>query len=123
MGLQPRTKSQSLEKAAGRINDIREAGIDADFSDAVNLETYEKLAGRVREQLQNYNASLLLARRNRDLLRHMERQLDDLTERMLAGVASRYGKDSDQYALAGGTKKSEIKTYRPQTFEPGKESD
>lgn len=32
-----------------------------------------------------------------------------MSERMLAGVAARYGKDSSQYEQAGGVRKSERK--------------
>lgn len=35
---------------------------------------------------------------------------------MLAGVASKYGKDSNEYEMAGGTRKSEIK--RPAKKKP-----
>jgi hypothetical protein len=38
-----------------------------------------------------------------------EASLRDLSERMLAGVAAVYGKDSDQYEKAGGVRKSERK--------------
>jgi len=38
-----------------------------------------------------------------------EADLRDLGERMLAGVAAVYGKDSDQYEQAGGVRKSECK--------------
>ena len=31
----------------------------------------------------------------------------DTSERMLAGVAAKYGRDSTEYEMAGGTKKSE----------------
>lgn len=39
----------------------------------------------------------------------MEAELADLTERMLKGVASQYGRDSVEYGQAGGTRKSDIK--------------
>ncbi len=38
-----------------------------------------------------------------------EKSLRDLNERMLIGVAARYGKDSNEYEKAGGIKKSERK--------------
>ena len=38
-----------------------------------------------------------------------EASLRDLSERMLAGVAAVYGKNSDQYEQAGGVRKSERK--------------
>ena len=41
--------------------------------------------------------------------RAAEKAIRDLSERMLAGVASKYGKDSSEYEMAGGTRKSERK--------------
>lgn len=38
-----------------------------------------------------------------------EDRLKDLSERVLLGVATRYGKDSDEYEMAGGIRKSERK--------------
>lgn len=36
-------------------------------------------------------------------------QVKDLSKRMLTGVASKYGKNSSEYEMAGGTRKSERK--------------
>ncbi|WP_223279999.1 hypothetical protein [Nostoc sp. PA-18-2419] len=36
-----------------------------------------------------------------------ERVLNDYSEHMLLSVASRYGKNSDEYGMAGGTRKSQ----------------
>ena len=38
-----------------------------------------------------------------------ELALKDLSERMLMGVGSKFGKDSDEYEMAGGVRKSEHK--------------
>jgi len=44
-----------------------------------------------------------------------ERLVRDMSERMLAGVAARFGKDSDAYEKAGGTRKSERKHREAKT--------
>lgn len=41
-----------------------------------------------------------------------------MSERMLAGVAARYGKDSSQYEQAGGVRKSERKRPTRKTKTP-----
>jgi hypothetical protein len=40
-------------------------------------------------------------------LKEKEKLLRAFSERMLTGVAAKFGKDSEQYQKAGGTKKSE----------------
>jgi hypothetical protein len=39
----------------------------------------------------------------------------DLNERVLSGVASKYGKNSNEYEMAGGKRKSEIKRTSKKT--------
>ncbi|MDD2922102.1 MAG: hypothetical protein PHQ36_07425 [Anaerolineales bacterium] len=59
------------------------------------LSAYNTLLSQVDEV---YNAVL-----------SAEKALRDLNERMLTGVAAKYGKDSSQYEMAGGIRKSERK--------------
>lgn len=42
-------------------------------------------------------------------------KLKDLNERILTGVATKYGKNSTQYEMAGGKKKSERKKATKKT--------
>jgi len=56
-----------------------------------------------------YNALLSQADQAQNELLAAEKAIRDLSERMLAGVASKYGKDSSEYEMAGGTRKSERK--------------
>jgi hypothetical protein len=44
-----------------------------------------------------------------------EKTLRDMSERMLTGVATKYGKDSDEYEKAGGVRKRDRKRFRTQT--------
>jgi hypothetical protein len=41
-----------------------------------------------------------------------EKELDDLNARMLAGVAVKFGRDSNEYEMSGGTRLSECKPPR-----------
>jgi hypothetical protein len=40
-------------------------------------------------------------------IKELERSLGDLSEQMLIGVAFKYSKDSREYEMAGGVRKSE----------------
>jgi hypothetical protein len=55
-------------------------------------------------------------------LEQSETELADWTERMLKGVASRYGRNSEEYAKAGGTRKDDIRypSRKPVTAPPTK---
>ncbi len=43
----------------------------------------------------------------RSEIEEMEKNLGALSERILLGVACRYGKDSTEYGMAGGVRKSD----------------
>jgi hypothetical protein len=62
-----------------------------------------------RQKLVRYNALLSEAEEERREFNTAERQLADLTDRMLAAVGAAYGRNSIEYAKAGGTLKSERK--------------
>ncbi|MDF3057635.1 MAG: hypothetical protein K0R17_1850 [Rariglobus sp.] len=51
-------------------------------------------------------------------LESAEKTLDDLSSRMLAGVGVKYGKNSDEYEKAGGTRPDERKSPRRSTPAP-----
>ena len=62
-----------------------------------------------RDKLNEYNTLLSDADSALNQLEALESTISDLSDRMLKGVASRYGRDSDEYEKAGGTRKSDIK--------------
>ena len=56
-----------------------------------------------------YNQLLALLDEKSVLLREAEKRVADFSERIMAAVAARHGKDSAEYAHAGGKRKSDIK--------------
>ena len=48
-----------------------------------------------------------------------EKALADLSERMLGGVASKFGKNSSEYEMAGGVRKSDRKRPVRKAKAPG----
>ena len=63
----------------------------------------------LRNKVDRYNTHLSVADELKNQVGESEKTLKDLSERMLSGVASKYGKNSDEYEMAGGVKKSERK--------------
>ena len=61
-------------------------------------------------------------------IEHQEKSLSALCERMLLGVAVKYGKDSAEYEMAGGVRKSErirknnASSLKPEAEEPTNEN-
>ncbi|MEH2268677.1 MAG: hypothetical protein V7K68_09640, partial [Nostoc sp.] len=58
-------------------------------------------------QLDAYNTALAVIDSSKTEMDELDRNLSDLTEKMLLGVAFKYGKDSREYEMAGGVRKSD----------------
>lgn len=115
MGRTKRT-SKALEKAAARANGLKAVGA-FDFGNGLNTAAFEQAVTDTRAKLDDYNQTLSLVDEKYNLLLAAEKSLQDLSERVLAGVAARYGKNSNEYELAGGVRKSERK--RPASRKKG----
>ncbi|WP_202978942.1 hypothetical protein [Halomicronema hongdechloris] len=85
---------------------------DIDFGSGLTLATYEARIQAAREKLQAYNRILSMVDGAYNDLIAAEKELMDFSERMLSGFGVRYGKDSSEYEMAGGQRKSE---YRKRT--------
>lgn len=79
-----------------------------------NLETEIAAAQAL---LEAYNVKLAEADAALNTFKAKEKELKTLNARMLAAVGVRYGKDSNEYEQAGGTRTSEI-VWRTTAGEP-----
>jgi hypothetical protein len=72
----------------------------------------------LEESISGYNQSLSDADALRDTISELERQANDVSERLLAMVLANYGRDSVEYQRMGGVRKSEITPTgsRPETY-------
>jgi hypothetical protein len=94
--------STELEKAQARLRGLQAIQSDLNLGSGISLYEYEKLIQSVDSSLQTYNISLSESDRNRIELQDVESQLATLSSRILSAIAALYGKDSKEYAMAGG---------------------
>lgn len=106
MGRQ-RRNSKVLEGANQRINGLSQIEPDVDFGGDLTLSKFKQKAAKFSADLDTYNQQLAQLDDLANSLNADEKSLGELSERMLAGAGARWGKDSSQYELAGGTRKSE----------------
>ena len=98
-----------LEKGTTRLAAVKSIDAALDLGNNINVTVYETELNLLRTKLNTYNTTLSTID---DLYNACLAQLDvvkDLNERILTGVATKYGKNSTQYEMAGGKKKSERK--------------
>lgn len=105
-------KSASLLKAESRLVGIKSINTKLDMGSGMSATAYEKEIVALRQKITAYNTTLAqLDARSNEII-DAEKQLFTLSERMLLGVAMKYGKDSSEYEMAGGTRRSEHRRRR-----------
>jgi hypothetical protein len=101
--------SKVIDKAQHRAAGLASINPDLDLGNSLGLATYKAMITETRNKLEAYNNALSVADAANNALKQSERELAMTTERMLVGVAFKYGKDSSEYEMAGGVRKSERK--------------
>ncbi|MBW4419164.1 MAG: hypothetical protein KME13_08030 [Myxacorys californica WJT36-NPBG1] len=106
----PRQKrsSQTLERAQQRSVSLQSIDPALDLGKGLTLEVYLSAIATHKTQLDDYNRTLSSIEQLALAVDESEKVLKDLSERMLLGVGAFYGKDSEQYVMAGGARKSDV---------------
>jgi hypothetical protein len=100
--------SKVLEKANVRAAGLRSIGQE-DFGGGLTTASYDAAVEETRQKLEDYNQALSAVDEKANILADSEKKLQDLNERVLAGVAAKYGKNSNQYEKVGGVRKADRK--------------
>ncbi|OYD96235.1 hypothetical protein CDG76_05300 [Nostoc sp. 'Peltigera membranacea cyanobiont' 210A] len=109
---QRKRNSMSLTKAERRIEGMQTINPELDFSNGFSIATYNTKVIELREKLAAYNQAQTIVDKTQNALVEAERELNTYSEQMLLNVASCYGKNSDEYEMAGGTRRSDRKKPR-----------
>lgn len=102
-----------LEKGITRLAAVKSIDTALDLGSNINVANYETQVNLLSTKLSTYNTALSTID---DLYNDCIAQIaviKDWNERILTGVATKYGKNSSQYEMAGGKKKSERKKVTP----------
>lgn len=102
-------KASHYEQAAARLASLKSIDPKLDLGNGLSVAFYETAINELRAHMEAYNSLLSKTDELQNIVNQKNKDLRDLSERMLTGVASRFGKNSDQYEMAGGVKKSERK--------------
>ncbi len=99
--------SRILDKAQIRILKLRSIDATMDFGHDRNIPTLTQQIDQLNTKLNNYNTALAQIDAAKLDIDEMEKDLGDLIDQMLNGVSAKYGNDSREYEMAGGTRKSD----------------
>jgi hypothetical protein len=105
----PRRKRNSriLEKAQFRVAGLKAIDPNINFDDTCNMQNLTQLIEQFHNTLDDYNAAIAMIDSSRKKLDEMEKSLSQVSDKMLMGVGFKYGKNSNEYELAGGVRDSE----------------
>ncbi|MGJ5675930.1 MAG: hypothetical protein ACR9NN_20320 [Nostochopsis sp.] len=106
---QRKRNSIALTKAERRIEGIQMIHPELDFGNGLSIASYNTKILELRDKLAAYNQARAMIEKTQNALVEAERELNVYSEQMLLSVASRYGKNSAEYGMAGGTRRSERK--------------
>jgi hypothetical protein len=95
--------SNALDKAQRRLALLKSIDEHLDLGYGLTIDTYSRAIETARTTLEAHNTLLSKVEESRKAVIQMDSSLSSLSERMLSGVATKYGKDSVEYAKAGGT--------------------
>ncbi|WP_375513623.1 hypothetical protein [uncultured Nostoc sp.] len=106
MSLRKRT-SRVLESAELRFAGLKSINANLDLGDAYNLKSLTELIEQLRTKIEAHNTTLSTIDSSKVEIEELERILGTFSEKMLMGIGFKYGKDSREYEMAGGVRKSE----------------
>ncbi|MBD2247187.1 hypothetical protein [Nostoc sp. FACHB-888] len=104
---QRKRTSRVLENAELRFAGLKAINPNLDLGDAYNLTNLTQLLEQVRIKLEGYNTTLSMVDSSKLELEELEQTLGAFSEKMLMGIGFKYGKDSREYEMAGGVRRSE----------------
>ncbi|MDZ8090281.1 MAG: hypothetical protein RMY16_32730 [Nostoc sp. DedQUE12b] len=99
--------SRILEKAEFRVAGLKAIDPNINFDDTCNLQNLTQLIDNFHNTLDDYNAAIAMIGSSRNKLDEMEKTLSQVSDKMLTWVGCKYGKNSNEYELAGGVRDSE----------------
>ncbi len=107
----PRVKRSSIiiEKADQRLASLQSIDPNLDLTKGLTIQAFSDSIETARRRVAAYNTTLSHLDADRAAMVEAEKAVSAFAEKMLIGVAFEYGKDSREYEMAGGTRKSQRK--------------
>ncbi len=114
MARKKKIHTATILKAKSRLDGLKHIDPKLDLGGGMTVTAFDKEVTTVMKKVEDFNAILREADRASNELEAMEKQLGRLSSRMLAGVVTRFGRDSSEYEIVGGVRTSDRKRRKPQ---------
>jgi hypothetical protein len=94
--------SKVIDRAQLRIANLKSIDSTLDLDNGLSIDALMALIDETRKMIQTYNIALATIEQTSNQVRDREKSIADMSERLLFGVASRYGKNSEEYRRVSG---------------------
>ncbi|MBW4673622.1 MAG: hypothetical protein KME52_06270 [Desmonostoc geniculatum HA4340-LM1] len=98
--------SRVLEKTKLRVVGMKSIVPSIKFDEDISIEKLIESMEELGKQLDIHNSALAIVDSSLTEVERMEKNLSQLSEKMLMLVAIKYGKDSPEYEMSGGVRSS-----------------
>lgn len=100
-----RTKrgSKVLEDSNKRLAGLKSIDPNLDLGNGLSISALNDRINETQRKLETHNTALSIVDATGTDLTTSEKELSQFSQRMLAGVAAKYNKDSIEFEKAGGT--------------------
>lgn len=105
----PKRNSRILGKAETRLASIKSINSSLDVGEGLSVNAYTVKIESLRQSLEAYNTTLSTIDILLTQILENEEDLADYSEKFLRGIAYKFGNNSYEYQMAGGTRKSDRK--------------
>ena len=102
MALQTRG-SDAIDKAQRRLASLKSIDGNLDLGHGFTIGAYAQMIEKVRSAIEAHNTLVSAIDESRRNVTALEKELADFSARMLSGVSTRYGRNSNEYRKAGGS--------------------
>ena len=110
-------RSRVLADAIVRLAGIKAIHPSLDVGNGLTVKSYDQLITKLKDTLEEYNTAISTLDQLTNVVNELEQEVRDVSGRMLSGVACFYGRDSDEYEMAGGTRRRERRRSTAQAVE------
>ena len=101
--------SAAVDKAQLRLALLKSIDENLDLGHGLTIEAYNHLINTTRAMLEANNTLVSNLEESRKTVTQMDKALSEMSERMLSGVATVYGRNSIEYSKAGGSNRKRRK--------------
>ena len=104
-----RRTSATLETTRQRLAGLKQINPAPDFGGNLNAAGGQAIVTDLTDELDGYNQDTAALDERQNVVDRKEDAAGDWAKRVLAAIGARYGTDSSEYEMVGGTRTSERK--------------